>query len=333
MRVFLTLLVVLLLGAAGYGYVHNPEGCRKLGTDVVALFTETSLLDDNSNQAVAATSPDQNPTSNPNSAPASPGTSPGSTDASINTAVAQPFKKWTPPAILPAQPHWTWTTDDKTYQDVVINTIESDTVTITHSLGVTQLDIATLPADIQKQLNYDPAVAAATKAEIQRETDHPYYPMSNIADAEALAKQMHWPLAWLFSSPDALTAQNPDPNSAAGLTQAALNDLKTQAIVIFEKGNDELSLVPAAVENELFHLDDGPLPGGHHYINMKIVLSSPDATKSFGRVSWTQMQAAGMEPIDALLSNIQNDPSAQAILNGQPTPASSPTPAPDPAGK
>ncbi len=59
--------------------------------------------------------------------------------------------------------------DDKTYQDVVINQIDATTVTITHSTGIAHLDIATLPADIQKQLNYDPSIAAAARDEAKAE--------------------------------------------------------------------------------------------------------------------------------------------------------------------
>ena len=337
MRVFLSFLLVVFLGAAGYGYLHNPEGYVRLCHDFVALYTQTSVPADAEPQSTVESTPDSNPAPStvaptteitPSTAPST--SSNTTTSTAVATAPAQPFKKWTPPAVIPAQPNWTWTTDDKTYQNVVITKIDAANVTITHSLGVTQLDIATLPADIQKQLNYDPTAAAATKAELQRESDHPYFPMSNIADAEALAKQMHWPIAWLFSSLDAFSVQNPSPDTWEGMTQVALNDLKTQTIVIFEKGNEELPLVPPAIIAELFHLDDGPLPGGHHYEPPKIVFSSPDATKTFGRVAYTQIKSAGMAPIDAILSNIQTDAAIQAILNGQPAPANSPSPLSNP---
>jgi hypothetical protein len=239
------------------------------------------------------------------------------------------MKKWTPPTEFPAQPHWTWTSGDKTYQDVVISNIDSQTVTITHSMGVTHLDIATLPPEIQKQLNYDPDMAAAAKAEAQREAGHPYYPMSKVAEAQALAKQMHWPIAWLCSFGEFLNAPNPNPASEEGATQMALNDLKTQTIVVFANGSAEAHQFPPAVFEQLFQFDDGPLPDGHHFYAPKVVISNADGTKTFGRVSYTQMKAAGSAPIDALLSNIQNDPTTQAILSGQPA---SPT-TPDPTAK
>jgi len=360
MRYLPLCLLLLLIVAGGYGYLHNPIGCAKLGSDLVAVFTETSSIPD-ATTVVPSASPNPTapstttvtvspatapaPTASapptnappvaavPTPAPASP--PPTATAASPNAsadapAPFKPFKRWTPPAVLPAQPNWTWTTsDDKTYQNVVINKIESTTVSITHSLGATHLDISTLPADIQKQLNYDPETAAAAKVEARREADHPFYPMTKISEAEAVARQMNWPIAWLFSGPEALTAQNSGPETWEGMTQMALKTLQTQTIVIYEKGNEELPLVPAAVITELFHLDDGPIEGGHHYYPPKIVFSNADATKTFGRVAYTQIKASGQAAIDAALANIQDDHSNQASPSAQPAGANLLPPAAD----
>lgn len=70
-------------------------------------------------------------------------------------------KTFVPPSPLPSQPNWTWTTSDgKTYKNVVITKVEADCVTILHADGGARINIATLPPDIQKQLNYDPDLAA-----------------------------------------------------------------------------------------------------------------------------------------------------------------------------
>jgi hypothetical protein len=72
---------------------------------------------------------------------------------------------WSPPAAIPAQANWTWTTSDgKTYQDVRITKVEADCVTILDADGGARISIATLPPDLQKELNYDPAAAAQASA-------------------------------------------------------------------------------------------------------------------------------------------------------------------------
>ena len=59
-----------------------------------------------------------------------------------------------PRPALPTQDHWTWkTTDGKTYQDVKIEKLDEDYVTIIHSTGGAHILISTLPDDLQKQLN------------------------------------------------------------------------------------------------------------------------------------------------------------------------------------
>ncbi|MCE0498709.1 MAG: hypothetical protein LV481_12260 [Methylacidiphilales bacterium] len=69
-------------------------------------------------------------------------------------------KIFVPPSPLPAQANWTWTTlDGKTYNKVVVKQVEADCVTILDDEGGARIDIITLPADIQKQLNFDPDLA------------------------------------------------------------------------------------------------------------------------------------------------------------------------------
>ncbi len=97
-------------------------------------------------------------------------TSSGSTSASPAPvpAVEQP-KVWAPPAVIPAQADWTWTTAQKTYHKVQILKVEADCVTILDDEGGALVPISALPADVQRQLNYDPAAAALAAAARQRD--------------------------------------------------------------------------------------------------------------------------------------------------------------------
>ena len=72
---------------------------------------------------------------------------------------------WTPPQDIPAQPNWTWHTNDgKTYQNVVITSISPTSVTITHSVGIAHIPLDSLPADVQHLLHYHPAGGNAALA-------------------------------------------------------------------------------------------------------------------------------------------------------------------------
>jgi len=60
------------------------------------------------------------------------------------------------------------TTDGKVYKDVSVVKAEPDAVTILHHDGGARVPLATLPPDLQKKYNYDPATAkAATDARTQ----------------------------------------------------------------------------------------------------------------------------------------------------------------------
>jgi hypothetical protein len=60
-----------------------------------------------------------------------------------------------PRPALPEQDHWTWTTTEgKTYQDVKIEKIEGEYVTVLHADGGARILISTLPDTVQKELDY-----------------------------------------------------------------------------------------------------------------------------------------------------------------------------------
>jgi hypothetical protein len=99
--------------------------------------------------------------------PDAPSTDNSTVDATTSTPAAPSIPAWTPPDPLPAKDSWTWTVADKTYSNVVVTGCNTDdgTVSITHSLGVAHLPVSTLPADIQKALNYqDPNAPPAPPA-------------------------------------------------------------------------------------------------------------------------------------------------------------------------
>jgi hypothetical protein len=97
---------------------------------------------------------------------------PGSAWAPPSTDAAQAFNP-NPPAFvtpnpLPAHPHWTWDVGNREFTNVVVTRVDADLVTIVADSGVAQIDIALLPDEIRRELNYDSALAnqaaAARKA-------------------------------------------------------------------------------------------------------------------------------------------------------------------------
>jgi hypothetical protein len=229
------------------------------------------------------------------------------TNAAPVAASYAPVKPWSPPDVMPAQPNWTWTTSDgQEYDDVVVNKIEADTVSITHSRGVAHVAIDTLPPEIQKRLGYDAVAAAAAKKEARREEEHPYYRLASLEDAKAAARELHWPLAWMCGDLQALNETNPAPNSEGDLTQMALNELKSQTVVIFLDGNGDLAQAAPVLLQQFFQYDDGPVPGGHHFFGPKIVFSDDEVTKALGRVSSTQMKATREVAIASVVAAIEN---------------------------
>ncbi len=87
-----------------------------------------------------------------------PAVSPGQTAPTTSTSV------FVPPNPLPAHPHWTWDIQNREFVNVVVTKVEADLVTINCDSGPTKIDISLLPPEIQKELNYDPEMAAKASA-------------------------------------------------------------------------------------------------------------------------------------------------------------------------
>ncbi len=328
MRTFFICFFLLLIAFIGYAYTKNPAVCWEVVRNIGSLVTSVSPVHPNGTPVQPESTANHDA---PSAAPApttSPSPSPIPSTIVISPPPAPPsaLKKWAPPDIIPAQPNWTWNVaNGKTYDNVVITTVKPDSVAITHSLGAATIPIILLPPDIQQKLNYDPEAAAEAKAEAEREEAHPYYAFTQKEEALKAARQLQWPVAWMCSHTESLNEVNPAPGSEGDLTQQALTHLKSQAVVIFIDSNEELgTLPPVILDQQFFQFDDGPVPGGHHFFSPKIVFSDANLTKSFGRVSHTQLAKTGPSVIDVLISSIVNDPDAQNILNGE----STPTPAP-----
>ena len=84
-----------------------------------------------------------------------PASTPEITPSPSTNEVANPPLVGKPRPALPARDHWNWTTTDgKTYQDVKIEKIEGEYVTVLHADGGARILITTLPDDVQKELNY-----------------------------------------------------------------------------------------------------------------------------------------------------------------------------------
>jgi hypothetical protein len=66
----------------------------------------------------------------------------------------------------PAATSTDWTVNGKVYRNVVVGQIEADQVHITYDGGIGAFPLASLPAEIQKKLGYDPE-KAATAAQIR----------------------------------------------------------------------------------------------------------------------------------------------------------------------
>jgi len=176
MKWFILLLVLLVLGTGVYAYKENPDGCAKFGTDlqtamkaelpglaadVVTIFSSDKAAPDSKTPKTAPSSTNGTATPNsptPKAAPSSTDATPTAHDMSPVTATAP---AWTPPAKIPSQPNWTWTTSQGTFTWVHILKVEADRVTILHMQGQAVVPMSELSPDLQKQLNYNPAAALA----------------------------------------------------------------------------------------------------------------------------------------------------------------------------
>jgi hypothetical protein len=143
----------------------------------------------------ASESPGSAPSSTPDTTPGQ-ARAPGGSDepeiigpdstAHLNPAhthdVQQPGSPWAPPTNdgsqafnpnppsfvapnpLPAQPHWTWDVGNREFTNVVVTRVDADLVTIAADSGVAQIDIALLPLEIRRELNYDSVLSGQAAA-------------------------------------------------------------------------------------------------------------------------------------------------------------------------
>jgi hypothetical protein len=315
------LTLILLFGVAA-GLAALPAQMTTGATNAAPAVTNS-----------AAASPSAGPGFAPSQAPANWATFQGQTGtASAPQAAATPqaapaVPGWKPGEPFPAEANWKWaTTDGKEYDGVVITGIESNTVTITHSLGVAHLDITSLPPEIQQRLGYDAETAAAARHEKDREDAHPFYRLPELADAKAAARQLHWPLAWVCGDLSSLSVSQPSPGTSDDLMQMSVDYLKSRAVVIFLDGNTELVQAPPAALQQFYHLDDGTIPGGHHFYSPKIVFTDPEGRKQLGRVWYTEMKTGRETEIEVVLDAIAADPAALQGAPADQVPAPSPTP-------
>jgi hypothetical protein len=223
---------------------------------------------------------------------------------------APTVKLWEAPDVIPAEPDWTWlTSDGKIYQNVVVTKVEADAATITCSQGNVRVPIQTLSSYMQKLLNYDPDAAACVG-------HPPFKGLASLKEAQELAMHVHRPLAWYFSAPDYVPHNNAVEND---LSQMALSHLKALAVVIIIQESADIEAVPHPVHQELLVMDDGS--SEDVFEDPNIVISSPDLSQVFGRISHDKMKAGREKAIDAVL--------ATAVIKW-PT---EPSPAPHPGAK
>lgn len=142
------LLVVVILGGMGYLAYDHWDQLKTL--DIESLKQMVGLGEPPPTPTVAS---HPRPTMPPPSENPSPSAETAQSTNNSGAPVVPVIGK--PRPTYPAQDHWTWTTSDgKTYNDVKIEKIQGDYVTIIHSDGGARVPISTLPDDLQKQLNY-----------------------------------------------------------------------------------------------------------------------------------------------------------------------------------
>ena len=201
---FLVVFLLLLGAFLGYCYYHNPAACAQVANDFTPQGNSAHLVRD-LKAAANLTSAGTNPLDL---------TSPFHPDAPASDGAA-----WTPPPTLPQQPNWTWTTSTGlVYRNVKVVRVEADAVTIVHSDGGGRIRLSTLPPDLQKLFNYDPAAAAQSAATFQAQEDRmnrevtreqastnnraPFDPNLSYADALSQAKSSNKLLLLHFTGSD-----------------------------------------------------------------------------------------------------------------------------------
>jgi hypothetical protein len=168
------------------------------------------------------------------------------------------------------------------------------------------------------QVQPEVANAPAPQQEKQGQGDHPYYRYSELADAQAAARKLHQPLAWLCGSLAALSASGADLGSEDEITRMSVDYLKSRAVIIFLDGGEDYGKAPPTAMDQFNQLDDGAMPGGHHFYVPKIVFTDADGKLKLGRAWYSEMKDGRETVIAAVLQAIAKDSAAQAALNGKP---------------
>lgn len=146
-----------------------------------------------------------------------------------------------------------------------------------------------------------------------------YYTVDQIGQAKAEAHARHLPIAWLSSPMVYLNANyaNDAQGSPAELTALALNALQGQAVIIFQDADNDLPKMPANMVARIETKDEGDhLPNGWHYTAPKIIYVDPTLTTFLGCTLAPDLRSDREAAINIALLHIQNDPHAQALING-----------------
>jgi len=161
---------------------------------------------------------------------------------------AKPKRKpFVPPNPIPQEANWTWvTTDGKVYQHVKIVKIEADCVTILHSDGGARIDTSTLPAHLQRQLNYDPAMAQDASAQRLDEMMYTKEEMDKEA-AEIKANELNAALV-AHAAPTAAVDPNGPVAFQISVLQKQYDDLMAKAAVAREGSTSGGEAVADALE-------------------------------------------------------------------------------------
>jgi thiol-disulfide isomerase/thioredoxin len=193
---FLAVLVLLLAAAVGYSYFRNPAACIRVAHDLTPMGDSSHLARDLGSVIDSTT---------------------GDTlkKIPILSALAPapaptPIPVWTPPAVLPEQPDWTWTTiSGEVYHNVKVYKVDADYVTATYSEGGGQIPLSSLPPDLQRLFNYTPALgtpaavaASATSATEQAPPPAVFDPNLSFSQAMAQAKASNKLLLLHFTGSD-----------------------------------------------------------------------------------------------------------------------------------
>jgi hypothetical protein len=174
---YAVILFLLMGGGATYVRVEQPALWDSVVNKLKAPPDEVSKAGGSSATPPPAPAPDNTPA--PDTAPAPPVIPKKPEYITPDTAklnedhthiVEQPVQPaanfappYVPPDPLPQQADWTWTVNGKDYMNVVVSRVDADAhvVHITYDGGVAALNLDNLSPDLKKQLNYDPAQAAA----------------------------------------------------------------------------------------------------------------------------------------------------------------------------